>query len=279
MSVILGALFALGVLLVYWALTTEMPKKRSKRASKLAVMGTRAGLSRTETRVFASTLVVLPLVVFLVVMGLTRAWSVALAVAVAVSTIPPAWLYARQEKHLDVLRKAWPDVVDSLLSAIRAGVTLPEAVVQLAHSGPDATKPYFERFAREYRASGRFEEALEGVQDDLSDPTATRLFEVLKLARQVGGSELGNLLRDLSAVLRDDVRVRGELLARQSWTVNAARLAVAAPWLVLVLISTRIDAASAYSTPAGVMVLLIGGIACMGAYALMKFISRLDGVK
>ena len=42
------------------------------------------------------------------------------------------------------------------------------------------------------------------------------------MARQVGGSELGRLLRTLSAFLRADARTRGEIEARQSWTVNAA---------------------------------------------------------
>ncbi|MDO5034572.1 MAG: type II secretion system F family protein [Actinomycetaceae bacterium] len=278
MSVILGAMFALGILLVYWAFTTPIPKRQKKR-SKLDDYGSKAGLTHSETRLFAAVLVAVPLVVFLLAMGLTKAWTVALAVALAASSLPPAWLYSRMEKHSDELRKTWPDVVDSVLAAIRAGVPLPEAVVQLAHTGPEPTRPYFERFAREYRASGRFTEALEDIQEELADPQANRLFEVLKLAREVGGSELGHLLRDLSAVLRDDVRVRGELLARQSWTINAARLAVAAPWLVLVLISTRIDAASAYSTPAGMIVLLVGGLACVGAYLLMRLIGRLDGLK
>ncbi len=278
MSMILGASFALGILLIYWSISTPMPKRKERSRSKLAALGARAGLSESETNVFGVVLVAVPLVVFLLILGLTRAWPVALAVALAASSLAPAWLYARIERHADVVRKAWPDVVDSVLASIRAGVTLPESVVQLAHNGPEVTRPYFERFAREYRASGRFIDALEGVQCDLSDPGATRLFEVLKLAREVGGSELGHLLRDLSAVLRDDVRVRGELLARQSWTVNAARLAVAAPWVVLVMISTRLDAASAYTKPVGLLVLFGGGLACLIAYGLMRLIGRLDGV-
>ena len=37
-------------------------------------------------------------------------------------------------------------------------------------------------------------------------------------------------------MLREDLRTRGELRARQSWTVNGARVAVCAPWLVLALL-------------------------------------------
>ncbi len=278
MSVVLGSAFAAGVLLVVWAVTGRPIEPRPRRLSRIRQQTARAGLNESQSRVFTGVIVLVPVVVFLFIAGLTRTWSVAVAVALAVSPLPWAWLNNRIEKHTTQLRTAWPDVVDSLLAAIRAGVSLPEAVVQLAHTGPEIMRPHFEVFAREYRASGRFDDALDTVQQSLSDPAAKRLFEVLRLAREVGGSELGHLLRDLSAVMRDDVRVRGELLARQSWTINAARLAVSAPWLVLVLISTRMDAAAAYSNPTGVLVLTVGGIACMGAYVLMRRIGRLDEV-
>ena len=69
--------------------------------------------------------------------------------------------------------------------------------------------------------------------------------------------------------------MRGELESRQSWTVNAARLAVAAPWVLLVLLSTRPAAVAAYNTPAGVLVLVVGGVISFAAYRLMMRIGRL----
>ena len=45
----------------------------------------------------------------------------------------------------------------------------------------------------------------------LADSTADRVVETLRLAREVGGSELGRMLRTLSGFLRDELRVRKEL--------------------------------------------------------------------
>ena len=67
----------------------------------------------------------------------------------------------------------------------------------------------------------------------------------------MGGTDLGRLLSTLSGFLRDDARTRAELLARQSWSVNAARMAVAAPWLVLILLATQRETLQAYDTPTG----------------------------
>ena len=95
------------------------------------------------------------------------------------------------------------------------------------------------------------------------------------MARQVGGSELGRLLRTLSNFLRADARTRGEIEARQSWTINAARLSVASPWLVLVFLSLRPETVARYDSRAGVLVLAVGAAVCATAYRVMIRIARL----
>ena len=77
--------------------------------------------------------------------------------------------------------------------------------------------------------TGRFGDCLDRLKDRLADPTGDRVIEGLRIAREVGGGELGRLLRNLSGYLRDETRTRSELESRQAWTVNGARLAVAAP--------------------------------------------------
>jgi tight adherence protein B len=79
----------------------------------------------------------------------------------------------------------------------------------------------------------------------------------------------------LSGFLRDDARTRAELETRQGWTVNAARLGVAAPWLVLAFLATRPQAVSAYNSTGGALVLLVGGAVSLVAYRLMVRIARL----
>jgi tight adherence protein B len=83
------------------------------------------------------------------------------------------------------------------------------------------------------------------------------------------------MLRTLSAFLREDSRTRSELESRQSWTVNGARLAVAAPWLVLLTLSFQRDVISRYASTGGMMVLSIGAVTCFVAYRLMVRLGRL----
>jgi tight adherence protein B len=169
----------------------------------------------------------------------------------------------------------WPDVVDHLASGIRAGLSLPEALAQVGERGPAELRPAFLAFAEDHRVSGRFDESLDALKARLADPVADRIVEALRLTREVGGTDLGRLLHTLGGFLRTDLRTRGELEARQSWTVNAARLAAAAPWIVLALLATRPEATSAFGTGAGALVLAAGGGASVLAHRLMVRIGRL----
>ena len=98
---------------------------------------------------------------------------------------------------------------------------------------------------------------------------ADNIVEALRVTREVGGTDLGKLLGTLSEFLRENERTRSELEARQSWTVNAARLSVAAPWLILALMATQPAAVQAYNTAAGAVVLLGGLVVSVVAYQLM----------
>ena len=95
------------------------------------------------------------------------------------------------------------------------------------------------------------------------------------VAAMLAGSDLGRLLRTLSGFLREDARTRAELETRQGWTVNAARLALVAPWVVLAMLSLRPETVVAYDSATGVAVLLVGGMVSFGAYRLMLRIASL----
>jgi len=234
-----------------------------------------AGLGAVSLRVVLATCLATAGATGLAVLAVSQSPPIAACFAVIAGWAPIALVRMRARQRREQLRDLWPEVVDHLSSGIRAGLSLPEALSQLAYRGPEELRPAFGEFAEDYRASGRFIDSLARLKDRLADPVADRLIEALRLTREVGGSDLGRLLRTLSAFLREDARTRAELEARQSWTVNAARLAVAAPWIVLALLATRPEAVAAYNRPAGVLVLATGAVVSVVAYRLMVRLGRL----
>jgi tight adherence protein B len=206
---------------------------------------------------------------------LTRSSSIALCFAVFGFLTPPALVRHARARRQRELRDAWPEVVDNLASAVRAGMSLPEAIGALAERGPAPLRSAFARFAADHRATGRFALCLDRLKADLADPVADRICEALRLAREVGGTDLGRLLRTLSGFLREDARVRAELETRQGWTINAARLAVASPWIVLLLLATQSTVLSVFDSRSGRLLLALGGGVSLLAYRLMLRIGRL----
>ena len=162
-----------------------------------------------------------------------------------------------------------------MAGAVRAGDTLPAAIGVVADRGPEALRPLFRAVMSDHRVAGDLASALERIGDTIADPIADRVVRTLVLAHRVGGRELGRILRTLSEFLREDIATRREIESRQSWTVVAARVSAAAPWLVLVLVASRPEGAHAFDSPAGLVVLLVGaGVTALG-YRLMIKLGRL----
>ena len=276
MSALVGLMAGLGLFLV-WTACWSMPEHpvRPARRSRLGELLHQAGIAQvTPASLLASTLGFAVLAALLVLV-LTGAAPVAMCLGLFAGYVPIAVLRWRARRRSSVLRELWPDVVDHLRSAIRAGLSLPEALIQLGVKGPEELRGEFVSFGADYRSTGHFEGALEKLKDRLSDPVADRIIEALRLTRDVGGTDLGRLLGTLSEFLRDHARTRSELEARQSWTVNAARLAVAAPWIVLMLMATRPEAIEAYNSAAGWIMLGGGLLVSVVCYRLMLRIGAL----
>jgi tight adherence protein B len=280
MAVILGLALGASLLLIVGPRRSAHP--RQPHESRLArqhralvdLLGT-AGLGHVAPGKFVAGSLALGLLTLLVMATLSGSLAIAVVFALLAGVAPLAYVRGRARKRREQLRLLWPDVIDSLSSAVRAGLSLPEALAQLGDHGPVALREPFRRFADEYRVNGRFGDCLDHLKADLADPVGDRVVEALRLARDVGGNDLGRLLRTLSGFLRDDARTRGELESRQSWTVNAARLAVAAPWILLALLSLRPEAVAAYDSAAGLVVLSAGAVVCFVAYRLMVRLARL----
>lgn len=277
MGALCGLLLGLGLLLI-WRSGTRAPQRAPGRptwAQRRRERLRQAGVTALSPAQFVVLQALAGLVAGLVVLVITQAVTVALCFAVFGALAPEVAVRRLRLRRQVALRELWPEAVDNLASAVRAGMSLPEGLTALGIRGPAPLRPAFARFGAAYRVSGRFGECLDALEDDLADPVGDRVCETLRVARDVGGTDLGSVLRTLSDLLRDDARTRSELETRQGWTINAARLAVAAPWIVLLLLGTQSNTLAAYDSAGGTLLLAIGAAVCVVAYRVMLRIGRL----
>ncbi len=279
MGMLVGLAFGIGLFLIWWSFWERPPGPAPQRVGGVMDRArdalAQAGVQSVTPQALGTTCLALAGVVFVIVVGFSRSPTVAAAFALITGWAPIALVRMRARRRRAVLRELWPEVVDNLASGVRAGLSLPEALSQLGDRGPAVLRPAFTSFAQDYRATGRFGDSLDALKARLADPVADRICEALRITREVGGSDLGRLLRSLSMFLRQDTQIRSELQARQSWTVNAARLAVAAPWMVLAMLASRPESVQAYNSGTGALVLAGGGGLSLIAYQVMVRIARL----
>ena len=276
MGVVVGLGVGIGLLLVWSAFALpRQPRVATPSRSRTRDLLARAGLGQVAPSGFTALCVLCALGVALVVEVVSQTPPVAITFGALAGYLPVAVVAGRARRRQREFAEVWPEAVDNLASAVRAGLSLPDALAQLGTRGPEPLRDAFDAFALDYQVTGRFGECLDRLKDRLADPVGDRVVEGLRIAREVGGGELGRLLRNLSGYLRDDARTRSELESRQAWSVNAARLAVAAPWLVLLLMAFQSTVIHRYASPGGVAVLAFGAVACVVAYRLMMRIGRL----
>ncbi|MCH8561760.1 type II secretion system F family protein [Nesterenkonia sp. LB17] len=278
MSLLLGLGLGFGLLLIYasfWPRPSTAGRPNRPRRRRLRKLLDEAGHPRIPVTGVLTAVLVCAVAAFLVVLVLTAAVPVALCFAFFAGMVPVLALRWQAGKRRALLRHIWPDAVDHLRSAVRSGMSLPEGLIQLGTSGPEPLREPFVEFAKDYRAGQTLGVALERLKLRLADPVGDRIVAALLITREVGGSDLGRLLSTLAEFLRENARTRSELEARQSWTVNAAKLAVAAPWIVVLLLSLQRDAAEAYRGATGMLVLGAGLLVSLVCYRLMLRIGAL----
>ena len=277
MTFVWGAVLAAGILLVVspWLWPAGTARRTPARPGRLTRLLESAGLSRVPPAGVVVTGAAVATVSAAIVWLLTAVSALALVAFIAGAFAPVVWLRTRGSQLIQARRTLWPDICDLLIGSVRAGMSLPDSVASLAESAPAPLRPPFAAFARDIAASGHFDSSALRLKSALADPVGDRIVETLRMARQVGGTELTPVLRALAASVRADAALRAEVESRQSWIRGAAVLGVAAPWVILGLLAMRPEGARAYTSPEGVVLILAGAALSFVAFRVMLRIGRL----
>ncbi|MFJ6679160.1 type II secretion system F family protein [Microbacterium sp. NPDC091382] len=278
MTTVLGVTLAAGILLALspWLWPPRAVRSDgARRDGRFARLLQEAGFGHATAGHLATISLATAALAGAVVWLPTSLLAFAAVAAAAGFFAPAAWLRGRVRRVQKARRQLWPDVCDLLVASVRSGMSLPDAVSALAEVGPPPLRPAFGAFASDVAASGHFDSSSLRLKARLADPVADRIIEALRMARQVGGTELTSVLRALSASVRAEAALRAEIEARQSWIRGAAVLGVVAPWVILGLLALRPEGATAYSSPEGVTVIVVGAGVSAIAFRLMVGIGRL----
>lgn len=212
---------------------------------------------------------------FCMVYLLSSSLVISLIFGFLLSTI--AFLISRQKfrKDTSAINAAWPEVIDHLVSGIQSGLSITESLIGLTTRGPVILRPYFAEFELKMRLNGDFNQAISDLKQRCGQHSSDQIFEAIAISKTLGGSELLNILRTVGTFLRQDLALRREIEVKHGWIKNSAHLSAAAPWLLLLLLSTQPATSRAFSTPTGALILLVGLAMTAIAYIWMNRLGRL----
>jgi len=214
----------------------------------------------------------------LLVLVLTTSLVISATFMLLISSISIVTLKRTNSKRYEAMNMAWPEVIDHLITGIQSGLSINESLAGLANRGPEILRPIFRDFSLTMSKSGDFSAALKKLKSDCGQPGSDQIFESISISRALGGSELLSILRTVGTFLRQDLALRREIEVKHGWIKNSAHLSAAAPWVLLLLLSTQPATAQAFSTTSGAMVLAFGVAMTAFAYIWMAKLGQLPTV-
>lgn len=213
---------------------------------------------------------------FLFVFVASGSQEIAVAISLLASSLPWLIIKAKRKRERTQREALWPEVIESVISALHSGRSISEALIDLQEFGPDAMAPFWRRIASRISAGEPLERIFENASAELQSPRADQFFATMLFAKNFGGNSVQISLRYLSSFIRDDIQMHDEISTRFGWIQNSAALAACAPWLLLLLLAAQPGTVQAYGSTPGKVVLSIGVLATVIAYAWMAKISRIN---
>lgn len=212
---------------------------------------------------------------YFIALTISRTHLIAFFVAFVTTSLSIFASKHQEDKRSWQLFEVIPEVVDHIISGVQSGLSLNQSLISLETRGPKLTQEIFGQYRKNSFAGVSFEESIEQLQNEFGLAASDQLFESLLFAKNLGGSELLALLRQLGDFTRQDLSLRREISAKQGWIKNSAHLSAGAPWLLLLLLSAQPTTAAAFASPSGALVLGIGLLLTLSAYLWMGRLSRL----
>lgn len=264
-AVLPGALFGLGLILAYRALTVyrdedviDLDAARVERREHTALrdrfdrLGLRCGLALGGA----------------VAIGMLTGWPVGIILAAAGGFMAPSMLGARARRALEQARlDAIATWTEQLRDVMAAAAGLEQGIVATASHAPPAIRSDVVWLAATLEAGTSMRTALRRFAQRLDDPAGDLVIAALILAAEGSPRQLGDLLGRLAVTTREAVKMRLRVETGRARTRSAVRVVT----LVTIVFSTGIVVfnpayVEEYRQPAGQFVLVVVAAFFGGAY-------------
>jgi tight adherence protein B len=143
---------------------------------------------------------------------LSLGWTAGLAGAAAGGVLPFLYVHWRWKARRDKLMDQLPDAFDLMARVIRAGHSVPQAVQSIVEEFEPPVAEEF-RYCQEQQNLGLLPEVTFRELAQRADVLEVKIFVMALLVQRQTGGNLTELLERLASVVRDRMRIRGQVKA------------------------------------------------------------------
>jgi tight adherence protein B len=201
-----------------------------------------------------------------------------LSVSICIAAIALAFeaLEIRIRARGKQIRAEWPTVVESLESAAQSSMSLLESLRDLADSTHLLVAKDFDFVSQLCDRGVGLDDALAQLKPRLGLGICDSTIETMRLVHDSGGQGFQAALRQQRLIIRESNNVAQQIEVKQGWVLGTAKISVAAPWVIVILLASREENAAAYSSIQGSLLLLLGLFASVLAIQLITRIGRVE---
>ncbi len=238
----------------------------------IEILKTRMGQAELEWSVGRVTALMLfcGMVSGLFLLRILPMWA-AFAGAVGVAFLPYGYILRAREKRFRAFREAFPDVLDSMARALRAGYALPAAVDMVAADAPEPIATELKKASAEANLGMGWDRALENLARRMPVLEVNVFISAVVLHARTGG-KLGEVLSGVAENMRESMSLQGEVRALAAHGKLTGAVLTALP-LVIAIMMTIFSPGymqTLYQHPWGKS-LIAGAIGCL---VLAQFVIR-----
>lgn len=161
------------------------------------------------------------------------AWG-ALAGAAGVAFLPYGYILRAREKRFRAFREAFPDVLDSMARALRAGYALPAAVDMVAADSPEPVSSELKKASGEANLGMGWDRALDNLARRIPVLEVNVFISAVVLHSRTGG-KLGEVLGGVAENMREAISLQGEVRALAAHGKLTGAVLTALPVLIAVM--------------------------------------------
>ncbi len=204
--------------------------------------------------------------------------AVAATLALILAYAPFGVLFLRRSRRIAAFDTALPDAIDMMARALRAGHSVASSISMIAEQAVEPAKSEFAEVFRKQNYGLPLRDALMELLDRVPSQDL-RVFVTGILVQKDTGGNLAEILDRIVHVIRERLRIRGEIRTHTAQGRLTGWILCALPIVMLVLINVINPGYSKVllDDPLGRKLLYVGvGLLCLGGFLINQIINGIE---